>query len=126
MTSEGSFQELVVWQKAMDLVDGVYDATAAWPKEELFGAISQARRAALSISCNIAEGHGRTGRREFLHHLSIAHGSLCEVENLLLLARRRRWLDQSTLATLLSLVLDVRRLTKALIRRLENPTPRHP
>ena len=69
-----SVRDLIVWQKAMDLRVAVYEATRSWPREEALGLTAQARRAAVSVPANIDEGHGRTGAREFLHHLSIAHG----------------------------------------------------
>jgi four helix bundle protein len=81
-----SFRDLVAWQRAMDLAEGVYHATSTWPRDEVFGLTAQVRRAAVSVMANIAEGHGRTGSREFLHHLSIADGSLSEVEAHLLFA----------------------------------------
>jgi four helix bundle protein len=81
------YQDLIAWKKSMVLARTVYTLTKAWPREEVWGLTSQIRRAAVSIPANIAEGNGRTGKQEFLHHLSIAHGSLCEVETLLLLSR---------------------------------------
>ena len=122
MLREDSYQHLIAWQKAMDLVDGVYDATDRWPRHEHFGIVGQVRRAAVSIPANIAEGHGRTGRREFLPHLSIAHGSLCEVETLLQVARRRRFVDSDALHPLALLMTEVRRLLKGLIRSLQPPS----
>ena len=73
-----SYKE-VVWQKAMDLVASTYRATARFPKDELFGLTSQARRAAVSIPSNIAEGQGRLSEKEFRHFLGaskrVANGS---------------------------------------------------
>jgi len=103
----------------MDLVNEVYEATEGWPKRELFGLIGQVRRAAVSVPANIAEGQGRTGRREFLHHLSIAHGSLCEVETLLHIGHRRAFLDGETFQALADHVVGVRRPLKGLIRHLQ-------
>ena len=122
MVHEDSHESLIVWQKAMDLVDGVYDATHGWPREELFGLTNQVRRAATSIPTNIAEGHGRTGSREFSHHASIAHGSLCETQTLLRIAQRQRYIDEATVKTLLPLTGEVSRLLKGLIRSLRPPT----
>ncbi len=76
------YRSLTTWQKAMDLVDAVYDATELWPQRELVGLTSQVRRSVVSIPTNVAEGHGRPGPKEYAHHLSIAHGSLCETESL--------------------------------------------
>lgn len=86
-----SFQELDVWQRGMDLVDAVYTLTAGFPSQEKFGITSQVQRAAVSVPCNIAEGYGRGHRGDYLRFLSIARGSLCEVETLLLIAIRRNY-----------------------------------
>ena len=81
----GSFQDLNVWRKAMNLVREVYELTAELSKEEKYGIVSQLRRASVSVPSNIAEGHGRTTKRDFSRFLSIALGSLREVQTLLLL-----------------------------------------
>jgi len=64
-----SYRDLVAWQKAMDLVNAIYEITALFPKEELYGLTSQLRRAAVSVPSNIAEGQGRRGPVEFKHFL---------------------------------------------------------
>lgn len=74
------FRELRVWQAGMELVEGVYGLTRAFPKHELYGLAGQLQRAAVSVPANIAEGHTRHHLGEYLHHLSIARGSLAEVE----------------------------------------------
>ena len=88
MSRMRSYRDLVAWKKAMDLVERVYVCTADWPSSEKYGLISQIRRAAVSVPSNIAEGQGRQSPREFLHHLSIAYGSLMEVETQLLIGER--------------------------------------
>ncbi len=80
MVSVKSYRDLETWQKAMDLVQEIYLETKSFPKEETYGLSGQMRRAAVSIPSNIAEGQGRDSTKEFLHHLSIAYGSLCELE----------------------------------------------
>jgi four helix bundle protein len=75
-----NYQDLVAWQKAMDLADAVYDVTERWPKEQLFGLTIQVQRAALSVPSNIAEGQGRNSRADFGRFLDIANGSRCELE----------------------------------------------
>ena len=112
------YQDLVAWQRALDLVIGVYDATRRWPTEERFGLVAQVRRAAVSVPSNIAEGHGRSGAREYLHHASVAFGSLCELETQLLIAARLGYLDATDSASLLAQIGDVRRLLLGLIRSL--------
>lgn len=85
---ERSYRDLVAWQRAMDLAHDVHVAIRRWPREEQFGLTDQIRRAAASVPANVAEGQGRLGARELVQHLSIAHGSLCEVETHLQLAQR--------------------------------------
>ena len=113
-----SFRDLIAWQRAMDLAESIYDATRNWPPEEQFGLTSQVRRAAVSVMANIAEGQGRTGPREFLHHLSIADGSLSEVEAHLLFAHRLRFINEATLDSLLQHLEKTRSPLRGLIRRL--------
>jgi len=73
-------RDLVAWQKAMELVTEIYRATQNFPKGELYGLVSQLRRAAVSVPSNLAEGHGRNSRNEFHHFIGTARGSLAEVE----------------------------------------------
>jgi len=83
-----SYRELRVWQAAMDLVVAVYRVTKMWPDSERFALTNQAQRAAVSVPSNIAEGYGRAHRKEYLHMLSIARGSLAELETQLIIAHR--------------------------------------
>ena len=83
-----SYRDLLVWQKGMDLAADVYRLNRRWPKEELYGLISQARRAAASVSANIAEGYGRQSSVSYAQFLKIARGSLKELETHLWLAER--------------------------------------
>ena len=75
-----SFKDLIVWQKAYKLVLEIYNITKDFPKDEIYGLTQQIRRAAISIPSNIAEGYGRQHRGEYKQFLSIAYGSLCELE----------------------------------------------
>jgi four helix bundle protein len=114
-----SYRDLLVWQRAMDLLDASYDASETWPRRELFRMTDQLRRAALSVPANIAEGQGRRGPKEFLHHLSIANGSLCEVETCVIAAHRCGYIDDSDLALLLVRSEEVGRMMQAMMTRLE-------
>ncbi len=80
-------QDLMAWQQAMELARVVYRQTSAFPKHELFGLVSQMRRAAVSVPANIAEGAGRTSKKEFLQFLSISRGSLNELDTYILLSK---------------------------------------
>jgi four helix bundle protein len=124
-TQEG-YERLSVWQNAMTLVDGLYDVSEHWPSSETFGLVLQARRAAVSVPANIAEGHGRSGPREYLHHLSIANGSLCEVQTLLRIAHRRRFVSDDELTRLLRATTEVSRPLKGLIRKLRETAKASP
>ncbi|HSH95711.1 MAG TPA: four helix bundle protein [Roseimicrobium sp.] len=83
-----TYRDLLVWKRAMQLVEVVYRLSAEFPADERYGLKSQVQRAAVSVPANIAEGYGRTHRGDYLHHLSIARGSLMEVETHLALAAR--------------------------------------
>ena len=90
-----SHQKLDVWQAAMSLVKQVYQVTASFPKAEIYGLISQMRRAAVSIPSNISEGAARLGDREFLKFLFIARGSLSELETQILIAKDLGFLSEN-------------------------------
>jgi four helix bundle protein len=122
-----SYRDLVAWQKAMELVESIYKLTEQLPDAERFGLISQLRRAAVSIPSTLAEGHARASTREFTRFLSIARGSLAEVETQILLAERlgfarveatRRALDQCDEQGRL-----LRGLKKALDQRIASRDP---
>jgi four helix bundle protein len=114
------YQDLVAWQKAMILVTEVYRVTRNWPHEEQYGLTSQARRAAVAIPSNLAEGHGRSGRREFAHHVSISYGSLCELETQLLIAEQLGYSNSESTDSLMDSIADVRRLSSGLLRSLQS------
>jgi len=117
MTPVKRYKDLIAWQKAMDLVEQIYKITRNFPKEELYGLTSQVRRAVISIPSNIAEGHCRNGRREFIHHISIALGSLGEVETQVILAQRLGYIADS--ASMLEMASEVGRLLVGLMHSLE-------
>ena len=83
-----SFRDLRVWQAGMELAESIYQLTATFPKQEMYGLTSQLRRAAVSVPSNIAEGHTRESTKEYLHHISMAQASLAEVQTQVELAGR--------------------------------------
>ena len=113
-----SYRNLVVWTRAMDLTVSVYRLTALLPREETFGLRSQARRAAVSIAANIAEGKGRHSLPEYLRHLSIANGSLKELETHVLLMERLALVPSEELAKTLSSAEEIGRMLHGLRRAL--------
>ena len=114
-----NYQDLGVWQKAMQLAEDCYTVTRRFPKEELFGLTSQIRRAAVSVPANIAEGQGRQYTKEFLNHLSIARGSLKELETHLILGQRVGLLEPSALKQLLAQADEISRMMSGLRKALQ-------
>jgi four helix bundle protein len=106
--------DLIAWQKAMTLAEAVYSATLELPRDEKFGLCAQMRRAAVSIPANIAEGEGRRTPGEFVNLLSVAHGSVRELETHVMLAGRLRYLPVETVQSLLGRAAEVGRLVKGL------------
>jgi four helix bundle protein len=113
-----TFRDLVVWGKAMDLVEAVYRSTDRFPSIERFGLTNQLRRAAVSIPSNIAEGQGRSSTKDFLHFLSISRGSLQEVQTQIEIARRLEYIDDPTSQKILDSSEEVARLINGLCRSL--------
>jgi four helix bundle protein len=111
------FKDLIVWKKARQLVKAVYVLTRSFPKEEQYGLTAQVRRAVISVPSNIAEGHARQGR-EYAHFLSVARGSLAEVECQLLLAVDLEYLSEEQLKEVNDLMAEVRRMSAAIARKL--------
>ena len=116
-----SYRELLVWQKAINLVVDSYRATAGFPKFETYGLMSQIRRAATSIPANIAEGYGRGSRKEYSQFLMVAQGSLKELETHLIVAEKLAYLTKSQTERLLSSTDELGRMG-TLIRKLK-PSP---
>jgi four helix bundle protein len=112
------YRDLVLWQKAMDLVERVYRASEDFPPPERYGLTAQLRRAAVSVPSNVAEGQGRRRRREFLKYLSIAYGSLMELETQIEIARRLEYLGQGPSDELFGATAETGRLLNGLIASL--------
>lgn len=117
-----SYRDLIVWQRAMELAESCYRIGATLPTDERYGLVDQIRRSAVSIPANIAEGHGRLHRGDYLRFLSIARGSLAELRTLLLLSARLHHADISTASMLAG---ETSRMLSTLIRHLRaSPRPR--
>ena len=115
-----SYRDLFVWQRAMDLAVSVYRATAAFPREEIYGLTSQVRRSCASVAANIAEGYGRDSSGAYAQFLKVAQGSLKEFETHVILARRLDYLDAATEKKILDEADEIGRMLRALIRSIQN------
>jgi four helix bundle protein len=117
-----SFRDLRVWKAGMDLVEQVYRVTEGFPAKEIYGLTNQMRRSAVSIPSNIAEGHARESSAEYLRHLSIAQGSLAELETHLEIAVRLSYCSTQEIKRLMDEVASLGRqlyaLRNALVRKL--------
>jgi four helix bundle protein len=113
-----NYRDLIAWQKAMDLVDLIYTASRSFPKEEIYGLQSQIRRAAVSVPSNIAEGQGRRTKGEFQNALSVAHGSIREVETQITIALRQQFTSPENEQAVLNLASEVGRLVQGLMNSL--------
>src|SRR5215469_15699681 len=119
-----AFNELIVWQKAIDFVETIYAITATFPRDEVYGLTSQLRRAAVSVPSNIAEGQCRQTTRDFLNFLAIARGSLGEIETQIEIADRLRYISAGKKEMIMERLKEIarllRELSNSLIRREAN------
>ena len=120
MSNVRSYRDLLVWQKSIDLAEMIYLDSKSFPAEERYGLTSQIRRAAVSGPANIAEGAARTGTGEYLQFLSVASGSLAEVETFLILAERLEFLSTDRSQTLLTHCEEISRMLGGLKRSLQS------
>lgn len=90
-----NYKDLKVWQLSMDVAEAIYQLTSHFPSEEKFGLVTQLRRAAVSVVSNIAEGAGRNSDKEFSQFLSIANGSVCELETQMILAQKLKMMENN-------------------------------
>lgn len=115
-----SFKDLRVWQLGMELSERVYNMTKTFPDEEKFGLTSQMRRAVVSVPANVAEGHARKSTKEYLRFLSIAVGSLAEVETYVELAIRLSYVTSDRTSQLVEAIAEERRMLRGLQRSLSD------
>ena len=114
-----SYRDLIVWQKAVSLVTDVYKLTTAFPCEEMYGLTSQLRRAAVSVPSNIAEGHGRATKGEYIQFLCHARGSLCEVETQMIISQHLGYVSQEKGEQVIARSKEVGRILNGLIASLQ-------
>ncbi|HXB13165.1 MAG TPA: four helix bundle protein [Bacteroidia bacterium] len=116
-----SYRDLIVWQKSMSLNLMIYKHTTSFPKEEMYGLTSQMRRAAVSVSANIAEGQARNSTGEFIQFLGIAKGSLAGLETLIILSRNLEYMSEENSVSLLSLSAEINKMLYSLQNSLRSP-----
>lgn len=114
----GDFRDLIVWQRAQSLVRECYGVARRLPAEERFELASQIRRAATSVPANIAEGHARPTRADYLRFLGIAHASVKELDSHLLTVEGLGYVTREEIATALALSDEVSRMLRAMRRSL--------
>jgi four helix bundle protein len=114
-----TFKDLKVWQKSMRIVQYIYKTTQKYPKNELFGLISQTRRCAVSIPCNIAEGYGRRSSKDYVRFLNISMGSLYELMTLLEVAHTLNFIEKTSFSQILNLTTEVGKMLNSLINKIQ-------
>jgi len=112
------YEDLTVWQKAMDLVVEVYKIVKLLPNEEIYALANQMKRAAVSIPSNIAEGQERDTTKDFVKFLYIAKGSKAELETQLMICVRLKYLKETQTETAQGLVSEIGKMLNVLIRKL--------
>ena len=114
-----NFKELLVWQKSINFVTGIYELTNDFPKDEMYGLTSQIRRASISIPSNIAEGNSRRSVADYLQFLKIARGSCAEVETQLIIARNLKFLSEEHYLKLNQDIIEISKMLNGLINSLK-------
>lgn len=102
-----SYKELIVWQKSIELVKEIFILTEKFPKSEIYGIVSQLRRAAVSIPSSIAEGYGRKSSKEYLYFFSIAYGSALEVETQIIICKKLKFASEEDYLAVDSYLLEI-------------------
>ena len=113
-------KDLRVWRQSIEMVTSIYLMTQSFPKEEMFGLVSQLRRASVSVPSNIAEGYARGTDKEKLHFLRISSGSMSEVETQLILGLNLGYIDQEKYNELSETVTSVWKQLNSLISSIKN------
>jgi four helix bundle protein len=120
-----SYKDLLAWQKAMDLVEMVYETTRQFPREELFGLSTSMRRATVAIPSKIAAGHECDNTREYIQHLASALGSLSEVETQIEVAKRLAYINEEQQERFAKLASDTGKIINGLMNSMERYAVAH-
>jgi four helix bundle protein len=115
-----SYKELIVWQKAISVAVGIYTITKTFPKDELYGMVSQMRRSSISISSNMAEGSLRGSRKEYSHFLRIALSSCAELESQMFLSEKVGLINSKDCTTITEQIIEVMKILTVIIKKLSN------
>ena len=110
-----SYKDLIVWQKSIELVKEIYRITEMLPKSEIYALISQMRRAAISVSSNIAEGYGRRSLKEYVQFYSIAYGSALELETQLLISKELQFITEKDFVRCENLLIEVLKMLHSML-----------
>lgn len=119
MTYIKSYKELIVWQKSMQLVKEIFVLTKSFPKEELYGLVSQMKRAAIGIPSNIAEGYGRKSTKSYIQFLLIAYGSALELDTQLILAKELKMAPEESFKNAELLLEEVCKMLNSMINNMK-------
>ena len=117
-SNKGSFKNLVIWQRAVELSLAIYKLTESFPPSERFGLTNQLRRASVSVASNIAEGYGKSTKGEYILFLGHSRGSNCELQTQLVIAAGLRMGNEFELKRAEDLAQEVGRMLVALMKRL--------
>ena len=115
-----SYEDLKVWQKSIDLTANIYQLVKTFPREELYGLTDQLKRSAVSVASNISEGCERNSTKEFLQFLSIAKGSLGELQTQLIIAVRVGFLSEQKFQEMKNLISEIGRMINGLQSKLRS------
>lgn len=113
-----NYRDLIAWQKAMDLVEEVYQISGLFPADEKFGLTSQIRRAAISVPSNIAEGSSKKSTNEFIRFCNMAYGSLAEIETQIIIAEKLNFINPEKSCNLLKATKEIAKILSRLMRSL--------
>ncbi len=124
MGAINTYKDLIVWQKARELVKLTYNFTASFPESEKFGLTNQMRRASVSIPSNIAEGYNRRSTKDYINFLSIAYGSLAELETQYVLSLDLGFLNESNYKKSADLIIEIQKILttirNSLLKKIKN------